>query len=141
MLQETIHLKAEIRSEHIFRFGEDVFDKSGGNDTQRDIAVDATEGEVVNLMPERRNVRAFGRVNLNGQHVVGVKIEMRRQFKRERCVSSLVFAEANSIQPNRGSRHYPFEIDEDMPATRWGREFEVTAIHRHEFVVLIVKAV
>src|ERR1022692_30765 len=117
MLQKAVNLHSRIRGEDIFRLGEDVFDESGGNDTQSNFAVDATEGEVVNLMPERRNVRAFGRVNLNGEHVVGVKVEMRRQFKRKRCVSSLVFAEANSIQPNRGSRHYPFEVDEDMPAT------------------------
>ncbi len=141
MLQETIHLEAGIRREHILRPGENVFDKSGGNDTQRNFAVDAAEGEVVNLMPERRYVRAFGRVNLNREHVVGVKVEVRRQFKGKRCVSSLVFAEANSIEPNRGSRHYPFEIDEDMPAARRGRKLEMTAIDRHEFVVLVVKAV
>src|SRR5208282_4277529 len=99
MLQETIHLKAGIRGEHIFRLGEDVFDKSGGNDTQRNFAVDATKGEIVNLMPERRDVRAFGRVNFNRQHVVGVKAEMRRQLKGKRRVSALVFAEANSIKP------------------------------------------
>src|ERR1035438_4885998 len=100
MCQEAIHLKAWIRSEHIFRPGEDVVDKSWRNNAQSNFAVDATESEVVDLMPKRWDIRPFGGVNLNREDVVGIKVEMRRQFKGERRISALVFAEANTIQPN-----------------------------------------
>src|SRR5580692_8532430 len=85
MLQETLHLKARFCSEHIFRFREDVFNESCGNDAQRNFTVDAAESEVVDLISERWDVRAFGGVNLNGQHVVGVKLEMRRQVERKKA--------------------------------------------------------
>src|ERR1700733_14066038 len=141
MPQETIHLKGRIWGEHIFRLGENIFDKSRVDDPQRYFAVNAAECEVVNLMPERWDVGPFARDHLHGQHIVGVKFQMWRQFERKRSVSALVFTKANSVEPNRRSRHYTLKIDKDMPTTHSRGEFEVTAIARHKFIVLIVKAV
>src|SRR5277367_1683575 len=90
-------------------------------------------------MSKGRNVRSFGRVNLNRQDIVGIKIEVGRQFKRKRCVSALVLAEVHSVEPNVRSGHHPFEIDEDPSAPRFLWKLEVPPVYRNELVVLFVE--
>src|ERR1700733_6302868 len=141
MLEETVHLEAGSGSEHIFCFRADIFDESCGNDAQCNLTVDAAEGEVVDLISERWDIGTFGGIDLNGQHVVGVKLEMRRQVERERRVSAFVLPQASSIEPNGRGRHYSFEIDENMPAARFSGKPEMTAIDGNKFVVFVVKAV
>src|ERR1700722_8483468 len=92
-------------------------------------------------MSKRRDVCSFGRVNLNHQYIVGIKINVGRQFKRKRCVSALVLAKVYSIEPNLGSGHHPFEVDEDPSAPRFLWKLEVPPVYRNELIVLFVEAV
>ena len=64
-----------------------------GHDAQRNLAIDAAEGEVVDLVAEGRNVRALGGVELHGKNVVAGGSRMRRQIEGERRVTAFVLAE------------------------------------------------
>src|SRR5207249_9052829 len=99
MLNETIYNHARGRGEHIFRMGEDVFDERGGDNTQRDFAVNAAEGEVVDFISKGRNVGALSGIDVDGEDVLSVEIEVRSQIERERRVSTFVFAEACAVDP------------------------------------------
>ena len=76
-----------------FRANENVLDKGRGHDSQRDFAVNAAEGEIVDFVSERRNVGALGGIDIDGENVFSVEVEVRRQLEGERRVSAFVFAE------------------------------------------------
>ena len=80
--------------QHVLRLGKDIFDKGRRNDAQRNFAVNAAEGQVVNLIAERRNVGPLAGIDIHRQHVLSVEIDVRRKVKGERRVSALVLAQA-----------------------------------------------
>ena len=59
----------------------DVLDKGLRHHPQRDLAIDPAEGQVVDLIAERRNVGAFCRVHIHAQHVFAPWIQQPRQLK------------------------------------------------------------
>src|SRR5881396_3992094 len=58
MLEEAIYVESRMRGENVFGLGENVFNERAGDDSQGNFAIDAAESEVVDLMAERRDVRA-----------------------------------------------------------------------------------
>src|SRR5689334_20423396 len=56
----------------------DVLDVRRGHKPQMHIAIDAAEGEVIDLASKWRNVGPLGRVELHGKHVVSFPIDVRR---------------------------------------------------------------
>ena len=97
MLQEAVNLETGFRCEYIFRTREDVFDESRWNDTQPNFPVNAAEGEIVDFIAEGRNVRTFGGIYVDRQHILAGEIEMRRQFKGEWCIPSFIFTQTSAI--------------------------------------------
>src|SRR5207302_4972173 len=141
MLNETIYIHAWGRREHIFRMGEDGLDERGGDNTQRDFAINAAEGEVVDFISKGRNVGALSGIDVDGEDVLSVEIEVRSQIEGKGRVSALVFAEACAVDPNGGSGHHAFEIDEHVLAFGRGRKFEAAAVKGDELIRLLIKAV
>ena len=140
-LNMAIHIQRGMRGENIFGLGKNIFDKGGGNDAQGDFAIDATEGEVVDLIAEGRDVGRSVESNVDGENIFAVKIEMRSEFERKRRVAAFVFAEADAIDPHGGGGHDAFKVDEDVFALRFGRQREAAAIDGNEFVGFVVEAV
>ena len=140
-LDVAIHIQAGMIGQNILWLGKDIFDKGRRNDAKRDFAIDAAEGQVVNLVAEGRNVRALAGIQIHRQHVLAIEIEMRSEVKRKRRVSALVLAQALAIDPDGGSGHGAFKIHEDALAPGLGRKFEAAAVAGDEFIAFFVKAV
>ena len=141
MLEEAIYVESRMRGENVFGLGENVFNERAGDDSQGNFAIDAAESEVVDLMAERRDVRALGRVHVRSEHVFSAEIDVRRQIEREGRVTAFVFAETRAIDPNCGGGHDAFEVDENMVTGGLGRQLEAATISGDELVGLVVKAV
>jgi hypothetical protein len=120
---------------------EDVFDERGGDHTQRDFAIDSAEGEVVDFISKGRNVGALRGIDIDRENVLSVEIEVRSQIERKGRVSSLVFAEARAVDPDCGSGHHPFKVDEYVLAFGRGRKLEAAAVKRDELIRFLIKAV
>ena len=127
--------------QHVFGLGEYIFNKGRGNDAQRNFAVDSAEGQVVDLIAERRNVGTLAGIDIHHQHVLAVEIDVRREVERERRVSALVFAQARAVDPHGRSGHGAFEIHEHTLAAGFGRKLETAAVAGDELVSLFVEAV
>src|SRR5579885_3293819 len=125
----AVHFNLGMRSKDILRLGKDVFDKAGRNNAERDFAIDATEGEVVDLVAERRSVWTLG------------GIEVRRQLERKWSIAAFVFTKANTIDPYSGCGHDAFKIDKNAAAASFSGQFEFAAINRDKFVGFVIKAV
>src|SRR3974390_2130111 len=139
--QEEIDIQRRVRTKRVFGLGEDIFDESAGDDAQGDFAVDAAEGQVVNLVSERRNVGTFARIDIDSQNIFAVEIEMRGEIKGEWSIATFVFAETNTVNPHGRGGHDPFKIHEDVFAFGFRGQAETSAIERDELVRLVVKAV
>src|SRR5258707_804861 len=128
MLQKAIHFEGWMSAEDIFGFGKNVFEESAGNDAQRNFAIDAAESEVVDLVAEGWDVRTLGGVDIHGEHVFAIEIDVRGEIERERCVATFVFAEARAINPDSGGGHDAFEVDKNVAAGGFRWELETAAI-------------
>jgi len=84
MLNETIDIQARMRGQHVFRPGENILDKGRGHDAKRNFAVNAAEGQVVNLITERGNIRPLAGVNIHDECVLPVEIDVRCEIERKR---------------------------------------------------------
>src|ERR1017187_976786 len=98
-----------MAGEHILGLSKKVIQVRSRHDAQRDFAVDAAKGEVVDLVAKRRNIRPFAGINLDRQHVFAVKVHVSRELKRERRIATLVFAEPKAVQPDGRSGHYALD--------------------------------
>src|SRR5438105_5378418 len=81
VLNVTIDIESRVRREHILGFCKDILDKRGGDGTKRNFAIDPAECQIVDLVSERRNVGALGRIHCNRQDVIPTPIEMRGQLE------------------------------------------------------------
>ena len=140
-LNVAIHVDFGMRAKDVFRLGENIFDEAGRNDAEGDFAIDAAEGEVVNLIAEGRDVRPLGGVQFNGENVFAGKIEVRSEFERKGSVAAFVFAEADAVDPDGGGGHGAFKVHKDAAATRFRGQREAAAIDGDEFVGFFVEAV
>src|SRR5215471_760967 len=136
MLNETIHVDGGFLTQHILRTNEDVFYERGRNYSQRYLAINAAEGEVIDFVSERRNVSPLAGIDIHRKDVFSVKINVRSQIERERRVSAFVFAETCAIDPNSGSGHHSFEVNKYVLTSGLNRQFEATSIERDEFISL-----
>ena len=141
MLNEAIDIERGIGVSTSFGRTKMFSMNVGGNDAQRNFAVDAAEGEIVDLVAERRNVGAFGGIDIDGEHIFSVEIEMRGQVEGERSVAAFVFAELGAVDPDSGGGHHAFKVDEDMFASGLRGQLEMAAVNRDELVSLLVEAV
>ena len=130
-----------MSGEHVFGLGENIFYEGLRDDAQGDFAVDAAEGEVIDLIAEGRNVGALGGIDFHCENVVAVEINVRRKFKREGREATLVFAQAHAVQPDGGGGHHAFKVDEDTLAARGGGQAEAAAIDGDELIGFFVDAV
>ncbi len=64
-VQITAYVNAMIVFENVKRAGENVFDERLGNEAQRYVAIDAAEGQIVDLASKRRDILPLGRIDLN----------------------------------------------------------------------------
>src|SRR5271165_7022320 len=101
MLHETIDIDRGLRGENVLRPHEDVLDKRRRYHTQRDLAIDTAERQIVNLISEGWDIWTLRGIHIHGEQILAVKVEVGRQLKREGCVSAFVFSEAFSVDPNR----------------------------------------
>ncbi len=101
MLYETINIDRRALGEHVLRPHEDVLDKRRWYYAERDLAVDAAERKIVNLVSKGWNIGALRGIDIHGEHILAVEVEVGRQFKREGRVSTFVFSEALSVDPDR----------------------------------------
>src|ERR1035438_2442697 len=127
--------------ENVFRLRKDVLNEGLRDDSQKNFAIDAAEGEVVDLVTEGRNVVAFGGIDFHCENVVAVEVNMRREFKRERRVASLVFTQTHAVEPDGGGGHHSFKVDEDTLVAGGGGQAEAAAINGDELVGFLVEAV
>ena len=138
--QEAVDIKPGSCGQHIAWVGK-VVDPGFRHDAQCDLAVNAAEGHVVNLVPERRNIGALRRIELHAQHVLPIEVEVRCQLEREWRVPALVLAQRHSVDPHRGGGHCAFEIDKNALPPGSNRQPEAPPVRGNKFVVLIVEAV
>ena len=101
---------------------EDVVQVGLGDDPQRNLAVDAAEGHVVDLVTEGRHIVAFGGVERYHQHVLAVSVQVRGQFEGEGRKAALVLAQGGSVEPHRRGRHRSLEVYEDALSARRRRK-------------------
>src|SRR5580704_2579022 len=139
ILHEAIDFEGRSGRQDILRSYEDVLNKRRGHDSQGDLTVDAPEGEVVNLVTERRNIGPFAGININRQHILSVEVEMRRQLKGEWRVSALILSQPCSVDPDGRGGHYAFKVNENVLSARFRRKLEATAIKGHELVSLLIE--
>ena len=140
-LEEAVDVEAGTRGQHVLRLREDVLDEGAGNDAQGDLAVDAAEREVVDLVTEGRDVGSLRGVDVDGQDVLAVEVDVGRQIEREGRVAAPVLAEPLAVDPHGGRRHHPLEVDEHVTATRLGRKPETPPVGRDELGGLLAEAV
>ncbi len=74
--EEAVDVEAGLAAEDVLRAGEDVVDVCLRDDAEGDLAVDAAEGEVVDLVAEGRDVGALGGVELDDENVFSGGLEM-----------------------------------------------------------------
>ena len=140
-VEVAANLEGATVAEHILRHREDVVDVRTRNYPQPYLAVNAAEGEVIDLVAKWRNVGPLGRVDIDGKKVVAIEVHVRSEFERKRRVAAFVFAKILAVDPNSRGRHNAFEVHEDALALGLRRQFERTAVEGHELVRLFVEAV
>ena len=141
MQEEVLNVQRGIRSEYLFGLSENIFDESGRNNAEGNFAIDSAKGEVVNLVPKGRDVRALARIDVDSQNILTVEIEMGSEIEREGGVATFVLAKANAVNPNGGGGHHAFEIDEDMLSLGFRRQTKPTTIKRDELIGSVIETV
>src|SRR5690242_4427417 len=142
VVQIALHIHGRL-GQYVLRGGENILKKCLGNNAQRDFAIDATEGEVVDLVAEGRNIATLGRVHLDSEYVVAARVQdgPRSQFEAKRRVAALVFSELVAIQVDGRGSHHAFEIDKNALAHGRLGQLEVATIGRDKCVVVLAEAV
>src|SRR5271170_5916026 len=136
MLDVCMDVDGWRAAEDVFRLCEDVLDEGLGDDAQRDFAIDAAEGEIVDLVAEGRDVGSLAGVEIDGQQVVSVEVDVRSELEGEWRVAAFVFAELSSVDPDGRGGHGAFKVDEDTFAFGLGGELEASAVDGDKFVGL-----
>src|SRR5580692_6425970 len=86
--QITAHVQspAELYWRHRLRVN--ILDECLGHYPQLDIAINASEGQIVDLVAEGGNVRTLSGIQFHLQQVVAAEVEVRRDFERKRRVAA-----------------------------------------------------
>ena len=94
MLNETIDIDRGVAVSTFFGCTKIFSINVAGNNAQRDFAIDAAEGQIVDFISEWWNVGALRGINIDSKQIVSIEIEVGCQFKRERRVAAFVFSQA-----------------------------------------------
>src|ERR1700722_7738820 len=141
MLNVTIDIHTGMLAQYIFRLRKNVLDVGPWDNAQPDFAINSAKCQIINFISERRNIRTLAGIQIYRQHIVTVKIEMRRQLKRKWRISALVFSESRTVNPNSRGGHRSFKVDKHMLAARFRGQLEMTPVAGNEFVSLLVETV
>ncbi len=93
--EEAVYVDGRVAGKDVFGTCKDVVDIGRRDDAERDLAVDAAEGKVIDLVAEGWNVSALGGVKLDGENIFPVGAKMLREFERERREAAFVFAKSD----------------------------------------------
>jgi len=91
-IQEAFDVDRWGWAEDVFGTGEDVVEVRLRDDAEGNLAVDAAEGEVVDLVAEGRDVGALGGVALDRENVAAGGVEEAGELEREGRVAAAIFA-------------------------------------------------
>ena len=127
-LQIAAHHNRPLRRQRRHRLGIDVFDKGLRHYAKLHAAVDAAEGQVVDVLTERRDVFALGRIQRHRDHIVSAVFQVRRDLETEGCVAALVLVELVPIHGYRGCGHRTAEIEEDALALPFRQPTKVAPV-------------
>ncbi len=83
VLNEAIDIQAGVRRHHILRLGENIFNEGREDNAEGNFAVNTAEGQVVNLVAERRNVRPLAGVDIHDKYILSVEIDVRSEVKEK----------------------------------------------------------
>src|SRR6266852_7747291 len=139
VLNEALNIDARM-GKHILRPGKYVLNEASWDNSKRNFPVDAAEGQIIDLVTERRNIGPFRGIHRDRENIVSVPIQVGREFERKWSVSPFVLSQLMSIDPHRRSGHDAFEIHENVLALRLRGNFEMPAIGRNELVRRLIKA-
>ena len=91
----------------------DRFDKTLRNRTQLHFTVDAAVREIIDCSAERRNIRPFGRIHIDGQQVVfSIAVAyILRDVNRKRGIAPLMLSCGLSIDKDLCKAHHSLKID------------------------------
>src|SRR5580704_15428449 len=141
MLDVAIDVECRLAAHHVLRLRKNILDEGARHNAQGNFAVNPAERKVVDLVAKWRNVGSFSRVDIYGENVLAVEVDVGRQFKGKRGVAAFVLAELFAVDPDCRSRHHTFKIDEDVLSLGFRRQLESPAIDRNKLVVLVIEAV
>lgn len=129
-----------MTAEYILGAGKDVVEIDVGDDAERYLAVDSTEGHIVDLVSERRDIRPLRRIQFHHQHVLPTGTQVRRDIEAKWRIATLVFAQLGAIDPHFGRGHGSFEVHESAVRGRGGGDLEPAAVGGDKLVRLVVEA-
>ena len=75
----------------------------------------------------------MGRIQTDGQHVLGTETDMRRQIKAKSLIAVRPGSHILAVEPDLGVGHGTVEVDEDAPARVARRNSEVLAVPADAF--------
>src|SRR5687767_3674225 len=133
-VQEHAYINATIVLQNVDRFRENILEEGSGDDAETDIPINSSKCQVINFATKWWNVFAFGRVDLNRQHVVAAPIDVRRDLKREGRITTEILTQAMSVNTNNCCRHHTVEVDKDTFSAHRRRELEMTTIEGNELI-------
>src|SRR3984885_7260078 len=73
MLNVAVDVEAGMVAQHIFRFRKNVLDVSPWDNAQPDFAINSAEGQIINFISERWNIRTLPGIQIPRQHFFPLK--------------------------------------------------------------------
>ena len=64
---------------------------------------------------------------------------MRRKLERKRRITSFIYVQLLAVDPDRGSRHHPFKINENLLALGFFGQAKAAPVQGHELVLFFIK--
>src|SRR4030095_16339490 len=80
-LHKAIDIENGLAGKNVLRLRENIFNKCRGHHAQRNFAINATEGQIVDLITKGRNIGPFARIQVNDKDILAVEIEVRCEIE------------------------------------------------------------
>ena len=110
-----------------------------GNDAQRNLAVDAAESQVVDLISEGRDIGPLGRVHIDRQDVLSIEIDVGREVKRKGVYPPLYSPRRTPLIHTVEAVITPSKSTKTCLPRASGRQLEAAPVERDELVGLSSK--
>src|SRR5438876_6190398 len=107
---------------------ENIFEVSGCNQSQRHVAINSTEGQIIDRAAERRNVGSLRGIEFDRQNVFAIPVDMLRQLKGEWRITAFVFTQPLAVEPDGWGRHRAGKINEHSKSARFVRQLETAPV-------------